>query len=94
MRKSSSSLVRCAAIALSESTTTPTATETRPARNGAREPTPALVTELMPLGSFATWQAERAIGDHDRSTLRLRPGVDTSKTATVLFDPKGERAHA
>ena len=36
------------------------------------EPTPALVTELMPLGSFATWQAERAIGDHDRSTLRLR----------------------
>jgi hypothetical protein len=26
----------------------------------------------MPLGSFATWQAERAIGDHDRSTLRLR----------------------
>jgi HlyD family secretion protein len=41
-------------------------------RADAREPTPALVTELMPLGSFATWQAERAIGDHDRSTLRLR----------------------
>ena len=41
-------------------------------RAGKREPTPALVTELMPLGSFATWQAERAIGDHDRSTLRLR----------------------
>ena len=41
-------------------------------RAGAREPTPALVTELMPLGSFATWQAERAVGDHDRSTLRLR----------------------
>ena len=41
-------------------------------RAGAREPTPALVTELVPLGSFATWQAERAIGDHDRSTLRLR----------------------
>jgi HlyD family secretion protein len=37
-----------------------------------RERTPAVVTELMPLGSFATWQAERAIGDHDRSTLRLR----------------------
>ena len=37
-----------------------------------RESTPALVTELVPLGSFATWQAERAIGDHDRSTLRLR----------------------
>jgi len=24
------------------------------------------------LGSFATWQAERAVGDHDRNTLRLR----------------------
>ena len=36
------------------------------------EPRPATVTELTPLGSFATWQAERAIGDHDRSTLRLR----------------------
>jgi HlyD family secretion protein len=41
-------------------------------RPGAREPTPALVTELVPLGSFATWQAERAVGDHDRNTLRLR----------------------
>ena len=41
-------------------------------RAGTHEPTPALVTELVPLGSFATWQAERAIGDHDRSTLRLR----------------------
>jgi HlyD family secretion protein len=41
-------------------------------RAGAREPMPALVTELVPLGSFATWQAERAIGDHDRNTLRLR----------------------
>ena len=42
------------------------------ARAGAREPTPAVVTELVPLGPFATWQAESAIGDHDRSTLRLR----------------------
>ncbi len=41
-------------------------------RSGAREPTPAVVTELIPLGPFATWQAERAIGDHDRNTLRLR----------------------
>jgi HlyD family secretion protein len=41
-------------------------------RAGAGGPTPAYVTELVPLGSFATWQAERAIGDHDRSTLRLR----------------------
>jgi HlyD family secretion protein len=49
-------------------------------RAGAREPAPALVTELVPLGSFATWQAERAIGDHDRSTLRLR------------LDPQGDPA--
>jgi HlyD family secretion protein len=39
---------------------------------GGNESASAVVTELMPLGSFATWQAERAIGDHDRSTLRLR----------------------
>jgi HlyD family secretion protein len=41
-------------------------------RPGVNEPTPAAVTELVPLGTFATWQAERAIGDHDRNTLRLR----------------------
>src|SRR5215469_15932848 len=33
---------------------------------------PAVVTELVPLGAFATWQAERAAGDHDRNALRLR----------------------
>jgi multidrug resistance efflux pump len=37
-------------------------------------------TELRPLGTFATWQAERVIGDHDRNTLRLR------------LDPVGEPA--
>jgi HlyD family secretion protein len=42
------------------------------ARADAPELTPAVVTELKPLGPFATWQAERAIGDHDRNTLRLR----------------------
>jgi HlyD family secretion protein len=42
------------------------------ARAGAREPTPAVVTELRPLGPFATWQAERAVGDHDRNALHLR----------------------
>src|SRR5262245_4549841 len=41
-------------------------------RSGAAEKTLALVTELRPLGTFATWQAERAVGDHDRNTLRLR----------------------
>ena len=39
---------------------------------GAGKPMPALVTEPMPLGTFATWQAERAVGDHNRNTLRLR----------------------
>jgi HlyD family secretion protein len=41
-------------------------------RNGADGPAKAIVTELRPLGVFATWQAERVIGDHDRNTLRLR----------------------
>ncbi|MGB7855516.1 MAG: HlyD family efflux transporter periplasmic adaptor subunit [Pseudolabrys sp.] len=31
-------------------------------RSGAAEKTSALVTELRPLGTFATWQAERAVG--------------------------------
>ena len=47
-------------------------TKVQVARSGARETTPAIVTELRPLGTFATWQAERAVGDHDRNTLRLR----------------------
>ncbi|MFL6824246.1 MAG: HlyD family secretion protein [Xanthobacteraceae bacterium] len=50
-------------------------------RTGTRETTPALVTELLPLGLFATWQAERAVGDYDRNTLRLRldPQADVAK---------------
>jgi HlyD family secretion protein len=49
-------------------------------RPGVREKTPAVVTELRPIGTFATWQAERAVGDHDRNTLRLRldPQSDTA----------------
>ena len=54
------------------------------ARPGARELTPAVVTEVVPLGSFATWQAERAIGDHDRSTLRLRLDPQGAQTG---FEP-------
>jgi HlyD family secretion protein len=42
------------------------------ARPGVRETMSAVLTELLPLGPFATWQAERAVGDHDRNTLRLR----------------------
>lgn len=41
-------------------------------RSGSDTATKAVVTELQPLGTFATWQAERVIGDHDRNTLRMR----------------------
>ena len=41
-------------------------------RASTRETTPAVVTELRPIGAFATWQPERAVGDHARNTLRLR----------------------
>ena len=51
-------------------------------RSGATEKTPALVTEMRPLGTFATWQAERAVGDHDRNTLRLR--LDPQGDASAL----------
>lgn len=49
-------------------------------RNGSDSTNKAVITELRPLGVFATWQAERVIGDHDRNTLRLR------------LDPKGKVA--
>ena len=49
-------------------------------RNGADGAIKSIITELRPLGVFATWQAERVIGDHDRNTLRLR------------LDPEGEPA--
>jgi HlyD family secretion protein len=39
---------------------------------GMSAPISAPVTELLPLGQFATWQAERAVGAHDRNTLRMR----------------------
>ena len=32
----------------------------------------ARVTELRPLGEFATWRAARAVGDHDLNSFRLR----------------------
>jgi HlyD family secretion protein len=41
-------------------------------RSGSDGAIKSVVTELRPLGVFATWQAERVIGDHDRNTLRLR----------------------
>jgi HlyD family secretion protein len=39
---------------------------------GESAPLPGVVTEISSIGQFATWQAERAVGDHDRNTLRLR----------------------
>jgi HlyD family secretion protein len=53
-------------------------------RQGIRETMPATVTELRPIGSFATWQAERAVGDHDRNTLRLRLDPQGNSTG---FEP-------
>jgi HlyD family secretion protein len=47
-------------------------TTVRVERAGAHETLPATVTEMLPLGDFATWQSERAVGDHDRNVLRLR----------------------
>ena len=52
------------------------------ARPGGKPPTPAVVTELLPLGPFATWQAERAVGDHDLNTLRLR--LDPQRDAAAF----------
>ncbi|WP_225707354.1 HlyD family secretion protein [Bradyrhizobium cenepequi] len=49
-------------------------------RNGADGAIKSVITEQRPLGVFATWQAERVIGDHDHNTLRLR------------LDPQGEVA--
>ena len=46
-------------------------------RNGADGMIKSVITELRPLGIFATWQAERVIGDHDRNTLRLRLDPET-----------------
>jgi HlyD family secretion protein len=41
-------------------------------RLGTPDAIKSAITEMRPLGVFATWQAERVIGDHDRNTLRLR----------------------
>jgi HlyD family secretion protein len=47
----------------------------------------ARVTELRPLGEFATWRAARAVGDHDLASFRLRldptadvPGLEAGMT--------------
>ena len=53
-------------------------------RQGASEMIPGIVTELLPLGPFASWQAERAIGAHDLNTLRVR--IDLLDNGTK-FEP-------
>src|SRR5258708_6380620 len=50
-------------------------------RNGAAGAIKDGITELRPIGTIATWQDGRVIGDHDRNTLRLR------------LDPQGEPAN-
>src|SRR5689334_14537756 len=55
------------------------------------EPVEATVTELRPLGEFATWRAARAVGDHDLNSFRMRldpvSAADTSlaEGMTVLL---------
>ena len=66
-------------------------------RSDTPEKTPALVTEMRPLGTFATWQAERAVGGHDRNTLRLRLDLKADPTGfepglSVWIDPEPETA--
>jgi HlyD family secretion protein len=59
-------------------------------RHGTQGVIKSAITELRPLGVFATWQAERVIGDHDRDTLRLRldpqaqpPGLEPGMTVWI-----------
>ena len=52
------------------------------------KPVAARVTELRPLGEFATWRAARAVGDHDLNSFRLRldpvaAGADLQPGMTV-----------
>jgi len=51
---------------------------------GGSAPLPGLVTQLSPIGQYATWQAERAVGDHDRNTVRLRIEVQGDRSK---FEP-------
>jgi len=51
----------------------------------------AKVTELRPLGEFATWRAARAVGDHDLNAFRLRldarDGVDGLEPGMTVWLP-------
>jgi HlyD family secretion protein len=54
---------------------------------------PTRVTELRPLGEFATWRAARAVGDHDLNSFRLRldplaPSEGLEPGMTVWLGPR------
>ena len=38
------------------------------------------VTQITPLGEFATWRAARAVGDHDLNSFLVRVDPDTTDT--------------
>jgi HlyD family secretion protein len=65
-------------------------------RDAAEAAVKGVITELRPIGTFATWQAERVIGDHDRNTLRLRldPQAEVASLVpgmTVWIEPENRR---
>src|SRR6266568_3668554 len=45
----------------------------------------ARVTEIIPRGTFATWRAARAVGDHDLNTFLLR--ADPLESASAALQP-------
>ncbi len=55
----------------------------------------ARVTELRPLGEFATWRAARAVGDHDLNSFFVRadpiePDTELEPGMTVWIGPAGK----
>jgi len=62
----------------------------------AGTPIDAIVTELRPLGEFATWRAARAVGEHDLNSFRLRleplgPTPEMQPGMTAFLDRSGGR---
>jgi multidrug resistance efflux pump len=56
------------------------------------------VTELRPLGEFATWRAARAVGDHDLNSFRLRldpvapmDGLEPGMSVWLTANPRTAR---
>lgn len=62
--------------------------------DGSGRSFPARVTEMRPLGEFATWRAARAVGDHDLNSFRIRfepldPATGLSPGMAVWLKPAG-----